>query len=212
MRFLGGGNKTLLIVGANGHGKVVYDVAQRIGIYEEIYFLDDDIKLMKENKLVIGLSGFAFEHKNDCDVIIAIGNPIHRKRIQENFEQNGVNLVTLIHPESVISEKVAQIGSGSVIMAGAVIQADTKIGKSVIINTSSSIDHECKIGNYAHISVGSHLAGNVEVGDGTWIGIGAIISNNVFICNDVMVGAGAVVVEDIIESGTYVGVPAKRIK
>lgn len=191
---------------------MVYDIAQRIGIYKEIYFLDDDIKLVKESKLVIGLSGFAFEHKNNCDVIVAIGNPIHRKRIQENYEQNGVNLVTLIHPESVISERVDQIGSGSVIMAGAIIQTHTEIGKGVIINTSSSIDHECKIGNYAHISVGSHLAGNVEIGDSTWIGIGAVVNNNVSICDGVMVGAGAVVIEDIVESGTYVGVPAKRIK
>ncbi len=199
-------------MGANGHGKVVFDVAQRIGVYENIYFLDDDSKLVRENKLVIGSSGLAFEHKEECDAIIAIGNPIHRRCIQDNYEQSGINIVTLIHPESVVSEKVVQIGSGSVIMAGAVIQAETEIGKGVIINTSSSIDHECKIGNYAHISVGSHLAGNVEVGDGTWIGIGAVISNNVSICNDVVVGAGAVVVEDIIESGTYVGVPAKRIK
>ena len=81
----------------------------------------------------------------------------------------------------------------------------------MIVNTSASIDHECKIGDYAHISVGSHLAGNVEIGNGTWIGVGAVVSNNIHICENVMVGAGAVVVEDIVESGTYVGVPARKI-
>lgn len=59
--------------------------------------------------------------------------------------------------------------------------------------------------------MGAHLAGNVEVGNDTWIGAGAIIRNNICICENVIVGAGAVVVNDITQSGTYVGVPAKRI-
>ena len=66
-------------------------------------------------------------------------------------------------------------------------------------------------GDYVHIAVGSHLCGTVSVGDGTWIGAGATVSNNVFICPDCMIGAGAVIVNDIRESGTYVGVPARRI-
>ena len=67
------------------------------------------------------------------------------------------------------------------------------------------------IGNYVHIAVGSHLCGTVSVGDGTWIGAGAIVSNNVSICPNCMIGAGAVVIKEIKESGTYVGVPAKRV-
>ena len=63
-----------------------------------------------------------------------------------------------------------------------------------------------------HISVGAHVAGNVTVGSRTWVGAGATISNNVCICEDCMIGAGAVVVKDLEEAGTYVGVPARRIK
>ena len=32
------------------------------------------------------------------------------------------------------------------------------------------------------------------------------------ICSDVIIGAGAVVNKDIVEAGTYVGVPAYRLK
>ena len=96
-------------------------------------------------------------------------------------------------------------------MAGAVINPGVGIGKGCIINTCSSVDHDCDVGDYVHIAVGSHLCGTVSVGDGTWIGAGATVINNVFICSDCMIGAGAVVVNDIQESGTYVGVPARRI-
>ena len=63
-----------------------------------------------------------------------------------------------------------------------------------------------------HISCGARLAGTVTVGNGTWVGIGSTVSNNITIGSDIMIGAGAVVVKDIIEKGTYVGVPARKIK
>ena len=36
--------------------------------------------------------------------------------------------------------------------------------------------------------------------------------NNVSICDNVMLGAGAVVIRDIDICGTYVGVPAEKLK
>lgn len=83
--------------------------------------------------------------------------------------------------------------------------------KGCIITTCSSVDHDCEVGNYVHIAVDSHLCGDVSVGSGTWNGAGATVSNNVSVCLDCMIGAGAVVVNDIQESGTYVGVPVRRI-
>ena len=62
-----------------------------------------------------------------------------------------------------------------------------------------------------HVSVGAKLAVNVHVGRKTWVGIGATVKNNVSVCEDCMIGAGAVVIKDIVEKGTYIGVPAKMI-
>lgn len=53
--------------------------------------------------------------------------------------------------------------------------------------------------------------GTVSVGTHTWIGAGAVVSNNVSVCADCMIGAGAAVVKDVVEAGTYVGVPAGKI-
>lgn len=199
--------KKLAIIGASGHGKVLADIAKRSG-YDEIVFLND-------NKSVVECGGYPVVGRStdaanmDADVIVAIGNAENRKRIQESVDESRMTM--LIHPDAVVAEGV-QIGVGSVVMAGAVINPGTKIGRGCIVNTSSSIDHDCVIGDYVHVSVGAHLCGTVTVGICTWIGAGATVSNNVNICGNCMIGAGAVVIGNIKVAGTYVGVPAQRIK
>ena len=198
--------RKLAIIGASGHGKVVADIARKNG-YKEIVFLDDDERIHECGGYpVIGKSSEA--GAIDADVIIGIGNAGVRKQIQESIPDE--KLVTLIHPDAVVAEDVV-IGVGTVVMAGAVINPGTHIGKGCIINTCSSVDHDCIVDDFVHVAVGSHLCGTVNVGAGTWIGAGVTVSNNVFICPDCMIGAGAVIVNDIWESGTYVGVPAKRV-
>ncbi len=197
--------KKLVIIGASGHGKVIADIAER-NAYKEIVFLDDDECINEcAGFPVVGKSCEAA--KLDGDKIVAIGNAEIRARIQEKLE----NVVTLIHPEAVISRRV-KIGEGSVVMAGAVINSDVIIGKGCIVNTGASIDHDCVVQDFVHVSVGAHLCGTVSVGKKTWIGAGATVSNNVDICGECMIGAGAVVIKDIEEPGTYVGIPAEEIK
>lgn len=198
--------KKLMIIGASGHGKVVADIAIKNG-YNEIIFLDDDESIYECGGYpIVGKSSEA--GTIDADVIIGIGNAGVRKRIQESIPDE--KMATLIHPDAVVADDVV-IGAGTVVMAGAVINPGARIGKGCIINTCSSVDHDCEVGDYVHIAVGSHLCGTVFVGSGTWIGAGATVSNNVSICPNCMIGAGAVVIKEIKESGTYVGVPAKRV-
>lgn len=195
----------LVIIGASGHGKVIADIAVKCG-YKDIVFLDDN-KNVKEcaGFPVIGKVSDAINMEDDK--IVAIGNAGIREKIQTQLS----NLVTLIHPNAVVSRRV-EIGEGTVIMAGAVINSDVVIGKGCIINTGASVDHDCKLEDFVHVSVGAHVAGTVSIGSKTWIGAGATVRNNVTICDHCMIGAGAVVVNDVVNSGTYVGVPVRKIK
>lgn len=192
----------LIIIGASGHGKVVADIALLNG-YHSIHFLDDDESIKECGGFpVVGKSSDAL--LMDGDKIVAIGNSEIRQRIQAELDP-----VTLIHPNAVIGRNV-QIGKGTVIMAGVIINPDTKIGNGCIINTGSSVDHDCELGDYVHISVGAHICGGVSIGEKTWIGAGAIVNNYHSICGGCMIGSGSVVVKDIIDAGTYIGVPAMK--
>ena len=58
----------------------------------------------------------------------------------------------------------------------------------------------------------SKIFANSGVGTLAWIGAGATVINGIEICDNVMIGAGATVINSICEVGTYVGVPAKKLK
>ena len=196
--------KKLIIVGASGHGKVVADIALLNG-YEEIVFIDGnpDVKTCAGFP-VVGDESVVSEI--DGDLFVAIGNNATRKRIMEKFSDRSFSV--LIHPTAVIARD-AQIGKGTVVAAGVVVNPNVKIGRGCIVNTSSSIDHDCVVGDYVHIAVGARLCGTVCVGDETFIGAGVTIINNTSICSGCTIGAGASVIKNIEDKGTYIGIPAR---
>lgn len=197
--------KRLIIIGASGHGKVIADIAVLNG-YKEIVFLDDD-EAIKE------CAGYPVIAKTteapEGEIIVAIGNAEVRKRIMDYYRLR--TFPVLVHPSAVVAQDVL-IGNGSVVMAGTVINSGAKIGEGTIVNTASSIDHDCVVGDFVHVAVGAHLCGTVKVGENTWIGAGSIISNNIEICANCIIGAGTVVIKNMVEPGTYVGIPAVYIK
>ncbi len=195
----------LIIIGASGHGKVVADIAELNG-YTDIVFLDNNPEIKNcAGYPVLGPDSMISQLEGD--VFVAIGNAEIRKKIMKKNRDRFFPV--LFHPSAVVAESV-EIGAGSVIMAGAVVNPEARIGRGVIVNTCSSVDHDCIIGDYCHISVGTHLCGTVNVGECSWIGAGAIVINNINICADCMIGAGAVVINNLEESGIYIGIPAKH--
>ena len=201
-------NNRLVIIGAGGHGKVIADIALKCG-YTNICFVDDNSTGEIMDFQIIGNIDDVEElNEGHTDFIIGIGNNEIRKRIAERFD---INWRTLIHPSAQIATHVS-IGCGTVVMAGAVVNVGTTIGNHCVVNTCSSVDHDCIIGDFSHIAVGAHIAGTVHTGETVFVGAGAPLINNVDICNGSIIGAGAVVIKTIIEKGTYIGVPAKRVK
>ena len=202
-------HKDVIVIGAGGHAKVIADIVRKSGD-NLVGFLDDSKEAGSEffDAFILGKTDSYCEYP-DKEFIIAIGNNAVRQKIAEQMQD--VTFYTAVHPTAVIAEGVT-VGEGTCVMANAVVNADAKIGKHCIINTASVVEHDNMILDYVHISPAAALAGTVTVGEKTHIGIGAKVKNNTDICADVIVGAGAVVVKNITEAGTYVGVPAGKVK
>ena len=208
-------NKNIFIYGAGGHAKVVIDAARQQGNSVQSAF-DDDVKLTGKallGCLVLGGRNELQEHSTRLGqhaVIVAIGNNGVRAGIAHWLEEAGFELVTIIHPHTSISEGV-EVGRGTVIMAGVVINADATLGGNVIVNTSATIDHDCIIGDHTHIAPGSHICGNVNVGSNVLIGAGSVICPGVKIGDGVTVGAGSTVIHDVPANMTVAGSPCRSI-
>lgn len=202
----------LVIIGAGGHAKVIYNIAILSG-YDDIVFLDD-INPYKDFKYEIeGTTEklFSKEYSENIDVFVAIGDIATRMKYSKLIKEKNYNQPILIHPSAIV-DKSSTIGVGSVIMANVVVNADVVIGENCIINTSCVIEHDSTVEDYSHISPGSTICGNCLIGQSVWIGAGCTIINQINVCDNVIIGAGTTLIKNINEAGTYVGLPIRRLK
>jgi sugar O-acyltransferase (sialic acid O-acetyltransferase NeuD family) len=141
--------KSLLILGAGGHGQVVKEIAEACG-YDTIAFLDD----IAPN--AIGkMNETAYLAPNYDGVIVAIGNNALRQKIVDKLERlENVSIATLIHPTAYVSPSTV-IEAGTVVEPKAVVNARSKIGSGCIISVGAIVDHDCIIGHYSHINAGA---------------------------------------------------------
>ena len=190
--------------GANGHGKVVVEIAELLDL--TIDGIIDNAPISHE---LFGYPVFPSIPNNCKELFISIGDNSIRKNIA--CLNSNSNYPILIHPKTSISKRT-KIGEGTVVMSGVSINSEGNIGKHCVINTNASIDHECIINDYVHISPNAALAGNVEVGEGTHVGIGTSIIQGIKIGKWCTIGAGAVIIKDIPDGATVVGNPGKIIK
>ncbi len=203
----------LFILGAGGHGKVVAEIALNSYKFENIYFLDDNKKIGSTvlKFKIINCIDFDFIEtlKNkDNYFIVAFGNCIQRRDTQNKLDELGMNIISLIHKKTSISE-FSSIGKGSVICAGVILGPDTSIGIGSIINHSSTIDHDSNLGDFVHVCPNSSLAGSVNIGSLTVLGIGSKIIENISIGDECFIGGGSLIIRDIPKGKKAFGVPAK---
>lgn len=152
--------KTLLIIGAGGHGQVVKEIAEDLG-YEKIAFLDDN------SPIAIGKISDIDKFKEEYqDAFVGIGNNAFRDKLIEQLEKAGYNVPVLVHPSAYIS-RTAFIGAGTVIEPKAIVNAHASIGKGCIISVGSIVDHDTMLGNCVHANAGSIVkaGGTVEAFD-----------------------------------------------
>lgn len=198
---------SLVLYGAGGHAKVIYDIILSNNMLLE-YLVDDHppadffhhLEIFKPQEQLL----------KEKKVIVAVGNSQSRENIVEKIKSI-CDFETLIHYSAFVS-RFSDVGKGTVVMPQVCVNAEVKIGKHCIINTASVIEHDCVIEDYVHIAPSVTLAGNITIKKRAQIGIGARIIPGVTIGEDAIVGAGAVIVKDVPAGATVVGNPGKIIK
>lgn len=196
-------SKSIAILGAGGHGKVIAEIAL-LNNFETIKFFDDDYLNIKDYPYEVkgNIEFFQKINSNYKYWFVAIGNNEIRKKIILDLKYIDKNLTKLFHPKSVISS-YSEIGNGVCVMANAAINPGAKIKRGSIINTSASIDHDCTIGEFVHIGPNTALSGNVSVGQHTLVGTGTSVHPGIKIGKNVKIGVGSNVFKDLIDNSIF---------
>ena len=115
---------------------------------------------------------------------------------------------------NILMDNPAQLGSDLVANAVAGI-AEYKAPMMIFdLGTATTVSVIDEKKNYigGMIYPGVNISGNVRINDCVEIGTGTKIIQGKKIVKETVIGAGSVVVKDIVENGTYIGVPAKQMK
>jgi sugar O-acyltransferase (sialic acid O-acetyltransferase NeuD family) len=199
--------KRVSVIGGGGHAKVVASTLLAAGFDVVGFFVPDPPKI-ETSIFGIPVRGQNELDPNDCpNAIIGVGQNDVRKKLSHQFD---FNWISVIHPFSWVHQDV-QIGEGTVICAGSIIQPGAKIGSHVIINTKSSVDHDSIVGDFSHISV-AHLAGGGTIDEGVFLALHSVVLPYLHVGAWATVGAGAVVTKNVDPNTTVVGIPAHAIK
>lgn len=204
----------LLIYGASGLAKEVYDIVARSypEKYEAIYFIDDFVEeasfyLSETIHFDSILTMFKDEIEN-FEGIVAVGEPTHREMLTNKFVNAGIRLATVIDNTALISP-TAKIEDGSIICEFATIHANAHIGRGALIQPFSNIGHDIEIGDYSVISSACAPGGASIFGKRVYMGMNATSKEKIMIGDDVIISMGAVVFRDVAAGATVVGNPAR---
>ena len=192
----------ILLIGAGGHARSCIDVLEEenqfeiAGLIEKgesisneslgypVIGTDDDLKVLRQ------------QYKNALVTVGQIKSPAIRVKLYQLLKELDFTLPVIVSSHAYVS-KHAQIGEGSIIMHGVIINANAKIGNNCIINNRALIEHDAVIGDHCHIATGAIINGEVSVGNETFIGSGAITKQCISIGNNCIVGAGIILKNDV---------------
>lgn len=208
--------KNLIIVGARGFGREVYELALNSKGYGKDWivkgFLDD-----KKD----ALSGFnryppiissveSYQIQKDDLFVTALGHTGYKKYYTEHLLERKAEFVNLVHKGADVQSSL--IGSKGILVFNYVtISVDVTVGDFVVFQQYTAVGHDVSIGSWAHISAFSFLGGYSVIGEGVLINPGAKIVPHKKIGNWATVGAGSLVLRNVKPNTTVFGEPAKEI-
>ena len=209
-------NKTLLIYGAGGLGREIYDLAQRCndGRWKQIWFLDDSCE---SRHPFYGTEVFSLDEAlsayplSDLEGIVAVGEPVVREKLYVRLRQLGVAIATLIDKTALISP-YATVGEGSVVSEFVTLHSGVTIGENCLLQPYSCLGHDIILEDHVVLSAFCAPGGKSHFGTRSFVGMHATILQGLTVGKDAIISMGSVVFRDVSIGATVMGNPARETR
>ncbi|MBR1785727.1 MAG: hypothetical protein IJ756_00980 [Paludibacteraceae bacterium] len=143
---------------------------------------------------------------------IGIGNHLNDTRLKQkvfaHLKVIGYEL-PVIKGQYVVVHKGVEIGEGTILRDGAIVQSNCKLGKCVMIGDRAVIAHDTSIGDFSQVVTGGNIGRGIKIGKSVFMGFNTIVTNDLTIVDNCIIGANSLVNKDCLIEGKYIGTPAK---
>ncbi|WP_115131486.1 acetyltransferase [Synechococcus sp. N26] len=187
--------KQLLLVGCGGHARSLIELIESSAEWQihGLVGLPDQVGNSILGYRVIGCDDDLPSLREECQaVVVAIGqlpDSAPRVSLVQQLEQLGFQFPVVISPHAVVS-RYAQLGPGTTVGHGVIINAAAVVGNHCIINSRALIEHDVHIDDHCHVSTGVLVNGGVHIGSHSFIGSGAMIREGLTFPRFTTIGAG----------------------
>jgi sugar O-acyltransferase (sialic acid O-acetyltransferase NeuD family) len=203
--------KTWTIIGAGGLVNDIIDAIASRGEGTECIVLNMDINkeiLEKVPAQVKVIELREFSPSTDF-YVFGFVDP-NKQSLIDDLRQFHLEYANLVHRHAYVPENV-KMGKGNYIGPGAVLATYVELGNFNYINRSASIGHDSRILDFNEFGPGCTVAGKCHIGRYNHLYSGCVVINNIRLGDGITIGAGGVVIRDILQAGTYAGVPAREL-
>ena len=200
----------LILIGAGGHARACIDVIEQQDQYQIVGLvgLPEELHSQHLGYEVIATDAELAELAKATPYALITTGQIQSVKLRVSLYHqatlSGFQMPAIIAPTAHVSRH-ASIGTGSIVMHGAVVNAGAKVGNNCIINSRALIEHDTIVEDHCHISTGAILNGGVSVGAGSFIGSGCVVKEGLVIGKDCFVGIGLTLRHALADSTCFIG-------
>lgn len=208
----------IVVIGASGQGKIAADALEKAGEHQIIGWIDS---FKPAGTVVYGYEILGSEAELPALIdryeiyggMMGIGVNEIRHRLSTRIRKLApeFRFINAIHPSVQLARGV-EVGEGVLMLAGAVVNSDSRVGDFATLSVRSSLDHDGALGDFAFMGPGAAASGGVHIGSFSFIAVGVSILHNVRVGEHTVVGAGSTVVRDLPGCVVAYGTPAKVVR
>lgn len=167
--------KSLLILGAGGHGQVVREVALSLRsaagdpVYSQVDFLDDAAPGVVGTLKDVASVGLRYD-----EVFVGIGNNKLRRTLQQQLQALGFLVPVLVDPRAYVSPS-AILKAGCIVEPMALVNAHTVLEEGCLVSVGAIVDHDVVMGAFSHVNAGAICKAGSRLESGRRVETGEIV-------------------------------------